>query len=338
MAVLLSGASYVSQQREYNHRRENAHANHQIAQPTPSITNGEIHSNGQPQGGKNEDDSAPWIVRFFSDITVADAMIVLFTGWLAFSTVGLWKETRRLAEHGERQADDFRKSVEAASEQAKAAILQTRLLIEVERGNIVFFGTGRMGKDGYQRGGFQLWEVVPGAPNRRVKPSQLAKHVYFRLKISNTGKTQVNIRELAAKLVVRDRAPTEPFDSVGANERFEKNMTLAGMRRGWVTTKERPTMIKSAELEAIRNGDAKLYVCGTILYQTMTEFVREGFVYWWDEIGYDDKPPRGFQSVRHHWNRTHRTVKPEYAEALEKKQERSEKPGDHFKSPEDWRP
>ncbi len=61
-----------------------------------------------------------WLVRFFTEVNFADVSIAAFTGMLWWSTRALWRETKRLAEGADDQADKMAQSIAQATRAADA--------------------------------------------------------------------------------------------------------------------------------------------------------------------------------------------------------------------------
>ena len=94
-----------------------AKQNSQAITPPAVISSDQVHAaDHQTHGRENEN----WLT-YFLEAKLTDWFIVIFTGLLAWTTSGLFRETGKLRTAADKQEADFLRSVQAAEKAALAA-------------------------------------------------------------------------------------------------------------------------------------------------------------------------------------------------------------------------
>ena len=131
-------------------------------------------------------DVAIWATSYHDAIeALAGIASVAFTGILTYSTIGLWKETRRLAEDAEDQLGALEESVKHAGRSANASVTSSNaatksvnLLADVERAYL-WFG---------------LNDLMDAGENLGVAPG--GRQVNFTITVGNGGRTAGMLKRL----------------------------------------------------------------------------------------------------------------------------------------------
>lgn len=91
----------------------------------------------RPKNDAKNNNWRDWVSRFFTEIKITDALLVLFTGLLWWSTDKLWKATHGMQEAAATQADAMERSITEAANSAKA----TGIVAEAMSNNTKLLGT-----------------------------------------------------------------------------------------------------------------------------------------------------------------------------------------------------
>ena len=215
------------------------------------------HNQPTYEASSQEPDNLPW----WKSSAVWTA---IFTGVLTLSTIGLWLQTKRLAEGADDQSGKMERSIAAAQTSADAAQLQAKAMIASVRAAL------HLETPSLERGG----DITP------IKPGGIDAIMFFRLPIRNLGNSIATIQTTSLTYeVVKEPRRDIPL--------YRNIVGIAGqpIKKDAVWDFYSIIMLKPEELEKIRQGNEFLWYYGFVRYTDFMDDVWDiGFVGWWEEV------------------------------------------------------
>ena len=216
------------------------------------------------------------------------AIVALFTVVLTFSTIGLWRETRRLADGAKEQAEDMKSSI---AEAARAATAMEKLAVNSEASLIA----GRKLASQQMRA---YVTVVTGSANYQEK----AKNIFFAAMphFVNTGHTPAhNVRFKHKAEILNINLPSDfafplPIEIIGGS--------IIGASQNTEVTIAIKHFVPDDEIAGIKAGHTQaLFIWGIVYYDDVfgepheTRFCQ---TYIWFGEG-NETIVRGYYNSRH---------------------------------------
>jgi hypothetical protein len=232
---------------------------------------GRDHPANREADHKNENKSL-WVPS--EPIDLYTLVLTVFTGVLAFSTIGLWQQTKRLAQGAEDQLVETAKAADAAKASAE----------------IMMHG---------ERAWMHPRETQMAKPDRLFPaPSKgpMPRRPQAVLKAYNVGKTPARIIRYACRFhtVLKDAAPNSPNYGQPIEVSGREIIVFEGLFKHIAPLEE--GALGQSDMEKIQSGQLWLLFYGFIEYEdTFERLHRTGFARIWDEPPSDREKWRRFR-------------------------------------------